>query len=272
MHGPKSSLARAWYRLTTRRRLERNEWAAPYFEERQGERIIPCRRCPKFDATREVCGVPFGSPLRKCVVAATEAHLRTTGGRQVLELGYARRSYGKRIVELAGGTWTGVEPLIDRAQTPRLGQGGYGHAGDIPFPDGTFDVVFGNQSFEHWEEPLPDGTTPPSYADCLGEIWRVLRPGGTLYLDAPIHLHGHEMFVAGDVARIVALFSKDLWAGVTVERWRYEHAPLPRYPTPEADIGYTRGTIKSYDPARIADLQTNGTVWLLTVNASKRSY
>lgn len=270
MHGPKSSLARAWYRLTTRHRLARNEWAAPYWEERQGERIIPCRRCPKFDAPRERCGVPFGSPLRKCVVAATEAHLRATRGLRVLELGYARRSYGKRIVELAGGTWTGVEPLVARDRSPRLGSGGYGHAGDIPFPDATFDVVFGNQSFEHWEEPLPGGTTPPSYADCLTEIARVLRPGGRLYLDAPIHLHGHEMFVAGDVARIAGLFSSELWAGVTLERWRYEHAPLPRYPTPEADIGYTRGKITSYDPARIAELQKNGTVWLLTVTASKR--
>jgi SAM-dependent methyltransferase len=270
MHGPKSSLARAWYRLTTPRRLARNEWAAPYWEERQGERIIPCRRCPKFDAARKECGVPFGSPLRKCVVAATEAHLRATGGLRVLELGYARRSYGKRIVELAGGQWTGVEPLVERGRTPRLGSGGYGHAGEIPFPDATFDVVFGNQSFEHWEEPLPDGTRPPSYAACLAEIRRVLRPGGRLYLDAPIHLHGHEMFVAGDVARIVALFEPALWAGVVAERWRYDHAPLPRYPTPAADVAYVRGTIESYDSSLIADLQQNGTVWLLTITAFKR--
>jgi SAM-dependent methyltransferase len=270
MHGPKSSLARAWYRLTTQRRLARNEWAAPYWEERAGERIVACRRCPKFDAGRQLCGVPFGSPLRKCVVAATEAHLRATRGQRVLELGYARRSYGKRIVELAGGSWTGVEPLVDRSRVAKLGSGGYGHAGDIPFPDGTFDVVFGNQSFEHWEEPLPNGVEPPSYADCLAEIWRVLRAGGTLYLDAPIHLHGHEMFVAGDVPRIVSLFAAERWADVTVERWRYEHDPLPRYPTPAADVGYVHGKITSYDLDRIADLQANGTVWLLTVTARKR--
>jgi SAM-dependent methyltransferase len=271
MHGPKSSLARTWYRLTTRRRLARNEWSAPYWDERDGQRVVACRRCPKFDARRAECGVPFGSPLRKCVVAATEAHLRATRGQRVLELGYARRSYGKRIVVLAGGSWTGVEPLIDRSQAPRLGTGGYGHAGDIPFPDGTFDLVFGNQSFEHWEEPLPDGTRGPSYAECLREICRVLRPGGRLYLDAPIHLHGHEMFVAGDVDRIMTLFAPELWSDVTVERWRYDHDPLPRYPTPEADIGYVRGTIKSYDLARIEELQKNGTVWLLTVAATKRS-
>jgi SAM-dependent methyltransferase len=271
MHGPASSLARAWYRLTTRRRLARNEWSTPYWDERDGQRIVACRRCPKFDPRRAACGVPFGSPLRKCVVAATEAHLRATRGQRVLELGYARRSYGKRIVELAGGSWTGVEPLLDRSTKPRLGSGGYGHAGDIPFPDATFDLVFGNQSFEHWEEPLPGGTPSPSYGQCLAEIARVLRPGGTLYLDAPIHLHGHEMFVAGDVERIVALFAGETWADVVVERWRFEHEPLPRYPTPAADIGYVRGTIVSYDLNEIAKLQTDGTVWLLTVTAVKRS-
>jgi hypothetical protein len=130
--------------------------------------------------------------------------------------------------------------------------------------------VFGNQSFEHWEEALPDGSTPPSYRACLDEIWRVLRPGGSVYLDAPIHLHGHEMFVAGDVDRILALFAGDLWADVTAERWRYDHDPLPRYPTPAADIGHVRGTIKSYDLASIAELQTHGTVWLLALTAVKR--
>ena len=271
MHGPRSSLARAWYRLGTGRRLERNEWSTPYWEEVDGQRIVACRRCPKFDAPRSECGVPFGSPLRKCVVAATEAHLHGTRGLRVLELGFARRSYGKRIVEKCGGSWTGVEPLVDRRQIARLGAGGYGHAGDIPFPDGTFDLVFGNQSFEHWEEPLPDGSAAPSYAECLAEIWRVLKPGGSLYLDAPIHLHGHEMFVAGDVDRILALFGPDRWQSVTAERWRYDHAPLPRFPAPAADVSYVRGTIKSYAPALIADLQTNGTVWLLAITAVKRA-
>lgn len=88
-------------------------------------------------------------------------------------------------------------------------------------------------------------------------------------LDAPIHLHGHEMFVAGDVDRILALFAADLWADVTAERWRYDHDPLPRYPTPAADVGHVRGTIKSYDLNVISDLQTNGTVWLLAITAVK---
>jgi SAM-dependent methyltransferase len=178
----------------------------------------------------------------------------------------AKRFAGCRSAAPCASAWS---PRPRRNRAPQLGTGGYGHAGNIPFPDATFDVVFGNQSFEHWEEPLPDGTPSPTYGECLAEIARVLRPGGTLYLDAPIHLHGHEMFVAGDVPRIVSLFEAELWADVTVERWRYDHAPLPRYPTPAADIGYVQGKITSYDLDWIVDLQTNGTVWLLTVTARK---
>jgi SAM-dependent methyltransferase len=203
------------------------------------------------------------------VVASTEAHLRDTRGCRVLELGYARHSYGKTIVELCGGSWTGIEPLIDRRRPAALGSGSYGHAGDIPFPDESFDLVFGNQTFEHWAEPLPDGTVPPSYRECLAEIWRVLKPGGRLDLDAPIHLHGHEMFVAGDVERILALFDDTLWSGTVAERWRYEHAPLPRYPTPEADARDALRNVPSYDAAAIADVQVNGTVWLLAVTSRK---
>ena len=241
MHGPKNSLVRAWYRLSTGRRIARNEWAAPYWYEQGGQRVVPCRLCPKLDARRGECKIPFGTPLRKCVVAATEANLRDTRGLRVL----------------------------DRTKVAKLGAGGYGHAGEIPFPDETFDLVFGNQTFEHWGEPLPDGTSSPSYRECLDEIWRVLKPGGRLYLDAPIHLHGHEMFVAGDVERILALFDTAMWSGTVAERWRSDHAPLPRYPTPEGDARDALRNVPSYDPAVIADLQTNGTVWLLTVMARK---
>jgi SAM-dependent methyltransferase len=129
--------------------------------------------------------------------------------------------------------------------------------------------VFGNQTFEHWGEPLPDGSPAPGYRECLAEIWRVLKPGGRIFLDAPIHLHGHEMFVAGDVARILALFDSASWSDVVVERWREDHSPLPRYPTPEGDARDALLNVPSYDPAVIADVQRNGTVWLLTVAATK---
>lgn len=269
MPNPKTTLARAWYWFRTRPRLASNEWSGNYWYERAGERIVPCRQCPKLDALRGRCSVPFGSPLRKCVTAATEAHLGATRGLLALEIGSHKRSFAKHVVEQAGGTWTGIEPQAARA-APRIGGEGYGHAGEIPFPAGTFDVAFAIQSFEHWEERLPSIARSPSYRECLAEIWRVLKPGGSLYVDAPIHLHGHEMFVAGDIPRILALFDGSLWKDIVVERWRYDHAPLPRYPTPEADARGALSNLETYPVDAIRDLQRNASVWLLTIAAKKR--
>jgi SAM-dependent methyltransferase len=50
-----------------------------------------------------------------------------------------------------------------------------GELRDLAFPDGYFDVVHAAQVFEH----LP---SPPAE---LGELRRILRPGGLLYIDVP---------------------------------------------------------------------------------------
>jgi len=269
MANPKTRIAHAWYRFRTGSRLAGNEWSGEYWYERDGERIVPCRLCPKFDSQDLRCGVPFGSPLRKCVTAATEAHLRRARGLLALEIGSHKRSYAKHVVEQAGGSWTGIEPNLRIA--PRIGGEGHGHAGEIPFSAGTFDFAFAIQSFEHWEERLPSLERSPSYRECLAEIWRVLKPGGSLYVDAPIHLHGHEMFVAGDVPRILSLFDGGKWKDIVVERWRYDHAPLPPYPAPAVDAEGALTTLETYPIEAIRDLQRTATVWLLTIEATKRT-
>lgn len=44
-----------------------------------------------------------------------------------------------------------------------------GSAEALPFPDDTFTVAWTIQSWHHWNDSLAG----------LGEVWRVLRPGGT---------------------------------------------------------------------------------------------
>ncbi len=51
-------------------------------------------------------------------------------------------------------------------------------AGDLPFPDGSFDTVVMWEVLEH----IPPGTEPQAFA----EIARVLRPGGRLHLSTPM--------------------------------------------------------------------------------------
>ena len=69
----------------------------------------------------------------------------------------------------------------------------------------------GIQNLEHWKEPLPGIKLHSSYSDSLEAAHRVLRPGGSIYFDAPIHLHGHEMFRSGDIARICYTVDAALW-------------------------------------------------------------
>jgi SAM-dependent methyltransferase len=52
----------------------------------------------------------------------------------------------------------------------------------LPFPDGAFDVVYSNNVLEHTTDP----------AKVLSEAVRVLKPGGTLYVEVPNYLSYFE--------------------------------------------------------------------------------
>jgi ubiquinone/menaquinone biosynthesis C-methylase UbiE len=56
-----------------------------------------------------------------------------------------------------------------------IGDRATAHVGDVtdlPFPDGSFDLVVSSFSLHHWEDP----------AAAVPELARVLRPGGRLYV------------------------------------------------------------------------------------------
>jgi SAM-dependent methyltransferase len=56
-------------------------------------------------------------------------------------------------------------------------------ADDLPVDDGSFDAVLLTQVLEHVPDP----------GRVLSELWRVLRPGGRLYLSAPLVWELHEL-------------------------------------------------------------------------------
>ena len=151
-----------------------------------------------------------------------------------------------------------------------FGRGGYGQVADIPFPDSTFDKVIGIQSLEHWEEPLPNTDLESSYAIGLKEVHRVLKPAGSIYFDAPIHLHGHEMFIAGDVERIRKIFDRTLWQNITIEKWREQYEPLERYPVPAGDVMSWEKSVNHYSKNLLQDIKDNRSVCLITIKARKR--
>lgn len=244
-------------------------WTGQYWQERDGERVISCISCPKFLAEEVECSIPFSSPIRKCVSAAQEANLHSLSEKTLLEIGFGKHSIPRKLVEDAGGTWTGIDPMLPTSKQATVGGRGFGKVANIPFPDCTFDVVAGIQSIEHWYEPWADARLETGYAASLQEVYRVLKPDGSIYFCAPIHLHGHEMFIVGDVQRIRRLFDPLPWKNITIERWREDYSPLERYRTPDRDVKLWERSVTSYPRELLEDILENRSVSLITIKAEK---
>lgn len=270
MHSLKNSIAKRLYSYRMSNSRCAAIWQGEYWKESGDLRRIDCRSCRRFDARHERCSIRFGSPVRKCVTAAQEANLHSLRGMDLLEIGFGKHSIPRSLVHGAGGTWTGIEPMMPASETAEFGKGGFGYVSNLPFGDASFDIVAGIQSIEHWAEPLPGIDAEVGHTQSLREIHRVLKPGGTVYFCAPIHLHGHEMFIAGDIARIRALFGQDMWQDLVLEKWREDYAPLERYPTPDADLKTWPKSVSSYEKRELDALLETGSVHLLTIKARKK--
>lgn len=57
-----------------------------------------------------------------------------------------------------------------------------GDSAALPFRDASVDLITSTDVLEHLARPL----------EAMREAWRVLRPGGTLYLTVPFYFHIHQ--------------------------------------------------------------------------------
>jgi len=81
-----------------------------------------------------------------------------------------------------------------------------GSVHEIPFANDMFDLVFSNQSIEHWHEygvSIPAG---------LGEIARVLKVNGAAHINFPIYLHGHPIFLKGNIGKLLECVEPDTFS------------------------------------------------------------
>ena len=247
------------------RRLER-EWDgfAPRMDG--GLLDVPCRRCPKFRPFPPRCVVPFGSRLRSCVCASVEYHLRDARGLSVLEIGCGENPFARTVVEAAGGSWTGVDPRSG-AHGRTTVRTMAGQANAVPVGDASFDVVIGVQTIEHWECPHSTGVQDCDYPSAMAEVWRVLRPGGRIYFDAPIHLHGAPCFVEGDLAAIRAIFATRPWTDVRMLSWRRRYRPFRRTIAPAKER--LRWPALFRDRPEVVERLRGRSAWVLSISARK---
>jgi len=128
----------------------------------------------------------------------TRSHRRLSGVRSVLDVGCGS---GQTLASLAspGRRLVGVEMAADAARS-LAARGLEGHAvdleeGTLPFRDGEFEAVLCYDVLEHVFSP----------GRLLGEIGRVLAPGGVAFLCVPntLNLFNRLLFLAGDFVDVM---------------------------------------------------------------------
>ncbi len=116
-------------------------------------------------------------------------------GAHVLDVGCGR-GFAETVVREQGGRYTGTDMVVSRGDfRPVLAD-----AIHLPFLSACFDGLFCIDAFEHFPEPLC----------ATAEFYRVLRPGGFVFLSVPNYAN-----VAGIVKKwceTVGSYKKDTWA------------------------------------------------------------
>ena len=148
---------------------------------------------------------PFLSPLANAVTAANFDLIgKIKPGDRVLEVGCGISSYIRdNMPEYT--FWEGIDVFERDSRGRTCIATRLGSVHSIPFKSDWFNFVVSNQSIEHWFE------YGVSIERGLKEIARVLKVKGKLHINFPFHLHGHPLFVTGDIDSILALFKQSIW-------------------------------------------------------------
>jgi hypothetical protein len=143
------------------------------------------------------------SVLANAVNAANYDLLESiSSGDRVLEIGCGSSSFLRDHMQIQSN-WEGIDVFSIDSRGRECIATKLGSVHEIPFANDSFDIILSNQSIEHWFE------YGVSISDGLKEITRVLKVDGVAHLNFPFFLHGHPLFVKGDLTSILELVDQD---------------------------------------------------------------
>ena len=150
---------------------------------------IDCIACAKRDGKRCTAYVEFAKmqtrelppePFSGCIIPITERYQRMIKpGHRVLEIGCGAWSPIKDHCQSIGAEYEGIDTEEYYGETKSVATR-IENLGALSFLDDSFDFVFGNQTFEHWEE------YGCSNSWGLYQCFRVCKKNGIVALNVPI--------------------------------------------------------------------------------------
>jgi SAM-dependent methyltransferase len=138
---------------------------------------------------------------------AWAARLAPLAHGELLDVGCGTKPY-EELFRPYASRYVGLEHPATRHGREKIDV--WGKAEALPFPDGSFDTVVAFQVLEHCEEP----------ATVLGEMRRVLRPGGVVMVTTPFLWGVHE--APRDFYRYTSYGLEHLFAKAGFNRVRVE--------------------------------------------------
>jgi ubiquinone/menaquinone biosynthesis C-methylase UbiE len=165
-----------------------------------------------YASRRGAMGKLFGRPMTQRIHHALLPHLRWNqeiygvtiserlkDGSDWLDVGCGHRMLGKDLEYIERNLVNRAKRVVgcdidQSAMQPHLwiSELYVAPAENLPFPDGSFDLVTSNMVFEHVAKPI----------DALTEITRVLKPGGSLILHTP-NLWNYMVYLNHTVGRLL---------------------------------------------------------------------
>jgi len=141
---------------------------------------------------------------RRCEIALIQRWLGPLAGRRILKLDLWNEAYNTRILHWMAAQGAAVVALDGSGVVTARAQESSRQAGiepgllradirDLPFADGAFDLAYTMGTIEHIAE----------YRQALGELRRVLRPGGRAIVGVP---HRWNVFLRPLLVNVLSAF------------------------------------------------------------------